>query len=489
MAKVKELRTACAYIRVSTDKQEELSPDAQKRLILDYAKKNGMILNHDSIFIENGISGKKAEKRPEFMKMIGMAKSKNHPYDVILVWKYSRFARNQEESIVYKNLLKKNNIDVISISEPIIDGPFGALIERIIEWMDEYYSIRLSGEVMRGMTENALRGGYQSNPPLGYCANKLTGIPDIVPEDAALVQKIFNIYAYEDPSFISIARQLNEMNYRTRSGNTYEARTVRYILENPFYIGKVRWNRQHHESHTIKDSSEWIIADGKHEPIISTELFDLVQERIKIYTLPYKSRGKTADKHWLSGFVKCGACGSTLGVSSLNVPCPYLQCIKYGKGQCQTSHSISLAKITAALIEALHLLCDSPEPIEFEEVCLDTSAGEIESLKKQLEALTRKEQRAKQAYINEIDTLEEYKATKTAIAKERKDITNRLKEICEPASTPDAEYRKKIYSVADVLASDEYSNAQKRAALGSIVKCITFHKRENHLEIELVNYV
>ena len=149
-------RTACAYIRVSTDKQEELSPDAQRRLLFDYAKKNNLLLS--DVYIENGISGKKADKRPEFLKMIGTAKSKEHPYDVILVWKYSRFARNQEESIVYKNLLKKNNVDVISISEPVVDGPFGALIERIIEWMDEYYSIRLSGEVLRGMTENALRG-------------------------------------------------------------------------------------------------------------------------------------------------------------------------------------------------------------------------------------------------------------------------------------------------------------------------------------------
>src|SRR5690554_1409660 len=141
-------KTAALYIRVSTDKQEELSPDAQKRLLLDYASKNSMIVPKEYVFIENGISGKKADKRPEFQKMIGLAKSKDHPLDVILVWKYSRFARNQEESILYKSLLKRNNIDVISISEPLIEGPFGALIERIIEWMDEYYSIRLSGEVV-----------------------------------------------------------------------------------------------------------------------------------------------------------------------------------------------------------------------------------------------------------------------------------------------------------------------------------------------------
>ena len=63
------LKNACAYIRVSTDKQEELSPDAQKRLIIDYCKKNGYTITNENIFIENGISGKKADKRPEFKRI------------------------------------------------------------------------------------------------------------------------------------------------------------------------------------------------------------------------------------------------------------------------------------------------------------------------------------------------------------------------------------------------------------------------------------
>ena len=108
------------YVRVSTDKQEELSPDSQEKLLKEYAKKNNIILLQ--IFYEIGVSGRKANKRPQFQEMIASAKSKEHPVDVILVWKFSRFARNQEESIVYKSLLKKqNNVDVISVSEPLVD--------------------------------------------------------------------------------------------------------------------------------------------------------------------------------------------------------------------------------------------------------------------------------------------------------------------------------------------------------------------------------
>ena len=147
-----------AYIRVSTDKQDEYSPDAQKRLIYEYAQKNNILISPDDVYTEIGISGKQAEKRPRFLNMIAKCKEKSHPIDVILVWKFSRFARNQEESIVYKRILKKIDVDVVSISEPIPEGFIGELVERIFEWMDEYYSINLAGEVRRGMTQKAMSG-------------------------------------------------------------------------------------------------------------------------------------------------------------------------------------------------------------------------------------------------------------------------------------------------------------------------------------------
>ena len=162
-------RYGFGLVRVSTDKQDELSPDSQEKLIREYAKNNNIILL--KIFYEIGVSGRHAEKRHTFQDMIARAKAPDHPVDVIVVWKFSRFARNQEESIVYKSLLKKqHNVDVVSVSEPIVEGPFGTLIERIIEWMDEYYSIRLSDEVLRGMKDKAIQEGYQMVPPLGYRA-------------------------------------------------------------------------------------------------------------------------------------------------------------------------------------------------------------------------------------------------------------------------------------------------------------------------------
>ena len=160
------MKTGACYIRVSTEEQTEYSPDSQLKAIREYAKRNDIIIPEEFIYIDDGISGRKAEKRPSFMQMIGTAKLKPKPFDVILLWKFSRFARNREDSIVYKSMLRKQcGIDVISISEQLGEDKTSILIEALIEAMDEYYSINLAEEVRRGMAEKARRGEVVSSPP------------------------------------------------------------------------------------------------------------------------------------------------------------------------------------------------------------------------------------------------------------------------------------------------------------------------------------
>lgn len=93
-------KIAAAYIRVSTHMQEELSPDAQLRCIRVWGDAHGYYVPDEYVFIDNGISGRKAKKRHDFLRMIGLAKTKPaSPFEAILLWKFNRFARNQEESI------------------------------------------------------------------------------------------------------------------------------------------------------------------------------------------------------------------------------------------------------------------------------------------------------------------------------------------------------------------------------------------------------
>ena len=131
---------------------------------------------------------------------------------------------------------------MVSVSEPLIEGPFGALIERNLEWMDEYYSIRLSGEVRRSMTLNAQRGNLQAQPPYGYNVGEVNGRRQLVPHptEAPVVKEIYARYLAGE-NLITIAKALNAAGIRTKKGKLLSRFTVEYILTNPAYIGKLRW--------------------------------------------------------------------------------------------------------------------------------------------------------------------------------------------------------------------------------------------------------
>lgn len=484
-----ETKYAFGYVRVSTGKQDELSPDSQAKLLKDYAKSHGYVVS--KIFYEVGISGRKADKRPEFQKMIGLAKSSDHPADAILVWKYSRFARNQEESIVYKSLLKKkHNVDVISVSEPLVDGPFGSLIERIIEWMDEYYSVRLSGEVTRGMKEKAERGGYQARPPLGYKIVTHKEPPVIVPEEAEIVKLIFEKYANENLGIFEIARLLNMHNFKTSHGKEFERRSIEYILQNPTYCGMIRWNRTINESNEIRPESEWIVTDGEHPAIISKELFDKAQERYKREYRPRGARPVSTYKHWLSGVVKCPACGRTMTANTIRNNTrvySHFRCYGYTKGKCMANNSISSIKLEPAVLESIKTVLDSSK-ITYRKI--ETKTDDTVDLKTiledQIKKIDVKLQRIKEAYMNGIDTIEEYKENKQAVQEEKQHLEKQLSEIKEEKSSSkddDKDMLLRVKNVYDILSSDSVDATTKNDVLRSVVEKIIYEKDKDLLKV------
>ena len=114
------MKTAAAYIRVSTEDQIEYSPESQRKKLLEYAASHQLLLPKELVFTDEGISGRSAAKRPGFQKMISMAKQTPRPFDLILVWKFSRSARSRQDSIFYKSLLRRDcGIEVISITEQL----------------------------------------------------------------------------------------------------------------------------------------------------------------------------------------------------------------------------------------------------------------------------------------------------------------------------------------------------------------------------------
>ena len=478
------LRSGYGYIRVSTHDQEELSPDSQERLLRDYAKANGIILEY--IYSDAGISGRKAEKRPAFQEMIAKAKSKEHPVDVLLVWKFSRFARNQEESIVYKSLLKKAGVDVISVSEPLADGPFGSLIERIIEWMDEYYSIRLSGEVKRGMTENANRGRYQTTAPFGYRTGE--GHLEIVPEEAEYVRLLFHKYYYEHIGFQPLAVWLNNLGVKSKRGGLWENRTVKYVLQNPVYKGYVRWNvgKKNLRKGPAVTSPDMICVKGAHDPIIDEEFFDKVQDTIaNQYRLP---KARASYGHWLGNLLKCSSCGSSLTYSASN---DGFQCISYAHGKCSESHYVKASIIENAILDTLDscIISGNIEYVE-ETVAPAQLSDESEILKDTLAKLELREKRIKTAYQDGIDTLEEYKENKQLLQKEKERLLLQLAEIESKNAENDSidhseEMILRVRNIVDILKSD-VSKEVKSDSIRSICDKIVYDKKAKNIDIYCV---
>lgn len=479
------------YIRVSTDKQEELSPDAQKRLLLEYAKAHDIYVPAEYIFQDNGISGRKAEKRPEFQRMIGLAKSKERPIECIIVWKFSRFARNQEESILYKSLLKKNNVDVISISENTT-GEFGSLIERIIEWMDEYYSIRLSGEVIRGMTESAMRGNYMAAPPIGYKTSG-NGKPPELDEETKIIPLTMKKLHYEGKSSRHIAVFCNDKGWRTKRGNLFEPRDVDYILMNPFYAGKLRWNYTD-RGRKLKPSDEVIYADGNWPALWTWEecqqMTTTILSRKNIYSNQKQPRDVSTCKHWLSGTLRCSSCGKTLSLGG-SVNARGFQCWNYAKGKCQTSNYVSEKNITEYVLDGLkNFISADYIPYEIVRASDATTSIEIDDLVKQLSRIEQREKRAKAAYLDGIDSKEEYKDNKAYCEKERKRLNEKISElksssVIENKEDLDIQMINNIKDVITVLENPQADHETKGNAIRSIVDSIIFNRTDCSLEFTL----
>ena len=480
------LKIGCAYIRVSDERQDEYSPDSQLKKIREYASKEGYIIPDEYVFYDDGISGRNVKKRDDFNRMIATAKEKSHPFETIFVWKFSRFARNQEQAILYKNLLRKNNVSVVSVSEPIPDGHFGTLIERIIEWMDEFYSINLGVEVSRGMEEKVSRGEPICNAPFGYYMKDKQWFVDESASD--IVREVFQRFA-DGEGMRTIAVDLSNRGIRTKQGGMIENRFIDFILNNPSYIGKIRQSPNGSRAISKRDyhNEDIKIVDGQHDAIISIELWEKVQERLKQIKASYPKYAKREQKvdYMLKGIVRCSCCGGTLAMSAVvsgKNKTRTMQCCNYAKGRCTVSHSVTVPKVEKALIEGLEQMIETKQfnivpkaPKKTETATVDY--GKLIAIEE------RKLERAKQAFLAEIDTIEQY-------ANNKKEITERINSLIakRDEEAPEVkidldEYAKKVADIVEFIKRDDASEKAKNEALRTIIENIVYEKAKGNLAI------
>lgn len=474
------MKYAAAYLRVSDERQDEYSLDSQLSHIRAYAKANDYIIPDEYVFYDDGISGRSVQKRTAFNNMIAFAKSKEHPFDAILVWKFSRFARNQEESIVYKSMLRRINVSVISISETIDDSPFAPLIERIIEFMDEYYSTRLSQEVLRGMTEKASRGEAMCKGAFGYNLEGKTYVPN---QDADTVKFIFNSFLNGN-GYRKIAMQLTAKGIKTSRGNNPDNRFVEYILQNPVYIGKIRWSPEGRKStNRYKgDNTGLMIVDGKHQPIIDFETFEKVQQMISEQKKRYGKYQRKSQpvQFMLKGLVRCSCCNSTLVYVSLKNPA--MQCHSYARGTCKVSHHLSVERANKIVIEAIET---SLKTLNFN-IIPKTQQQDLNIL--DYDSLIKTEQekikRASAAFDAGIDTLQEYSIKKKTYQARINEYQNKKAELMsELGMDISKDFINKVTDVLEIIKSPDVSEALKNEALRSVIDHITYEKENQNLAI------
>lgn len=286
------MTVAVVYARYSSSNQREESIAGQLRECRQYAERNGMVVIHE--YTDSALTGT-SDKRPSFQQMIRDSEKK--AFQVVIVWKLDRFARNRYDSAMYRNILKKNGVRIVSAMENISDSPEGIILEGLMESLAEYYSANLSENIKRGLYDSALERKVLSNPVFGY-QKAPDGRYEPHPVNAPAVKRIYTDFANGKP-YMQIIDELNRDGYKTAQNRPFTRNSLRRILTNEKYIGMYRYRD--------------IIDENGIPAIIDRDLFDAVQKEVKRRSFTkVKKKDAEQESFLLTGKLFCGHCGEMM---------------------------------------------------------------------------------------------------------------------------------------------------------------------------------
>lgn len=477
------MKVAVLYARVSSVAQDvDLSISAQLKSLREYAAKNGYQVIEE--FVDQAQSGKTTD-RPAFMQMISMARRPNKPFDTILIWKYSRFARSRHDSIVFKTMLKKSGVKVVSINEPSNDSPTGKLFEAMIESLDEFYSANLGEEITRGLRESASRGFcVGSVTPYGYRrvmvkdGNKER--PKLEPEPfrSKVVQRIFK-EVLEGRGLKEITTQLNADGVAGPTNKGWSKTTVFKIIANEAYTGTLVWGMNTiREQLPIRVENAWpAIADKE----TFRQAHALLAERA-----PEKMHPKrVGSRYLLSGLAKCGHCGKALvGQSAKGGKYDYYVCstmLKKGVKLCPSSY-VNTNRFEGLVLKKIKQQILTPENIEdlvrlinedIESNCveargqLETIASELGDTQSRLGRLYEAVETGKVSLDDLSPRIKELRLRQDKLLQSKAELENQIaEERIEPIDSETSAWY--VQELAGLL--DEGSLAERRAFLKSFIK-------------------
>ncbi len=387
------------YVRVSTEEQaqEGYSIRAQEQKLKDYARiKDWGVYN---IYADEGISGKNIVERPAINSLI--EDIKNGKVNNVLVFKIDRLTRNTADLITLINLFNEYDCAFNSLSESIdTKTASGRMFVKIIGIFAEFERENIIERTKIGF-ERKVREGYTLAtrvPSYGYDRKIGEKVQTINEAEAIIVREVFDMFTNQHLSFLEISDILNERKIPTKENAVWHSRTIKNMLTNCNYIGKVRY--------ATKDEKRHFETEGVHEPIISQELYEKTQNLIKkIKTKSYTKRPK--EENYFSGVLFCSKCGGRLvthGSYRKNdkgkmIGSNSYRCSNYIKHTCNASN-VSHNRVERAFINYINNIEDFTviDEIEIEEK-ENLNNQKLNTLYKQKDTLEHRENEILNLYI------------------------------------------------------------------------------------------
>lgn len=480
------------YVRDSTDQQgeEEIPLEGQVSELTLAAGQYGWAV-YDVI---RDIGTGSNDKREGFQRVIALSKVRPRPFDAIFVWKLSRFARNRDDSVIYKALLRKRGVRIISHKENLPEGPIGRLIEGVIEAVDEFYTANVAEDTLRGLKEVARQGYHPGGrAPVGYrfersiVGTKRTGDAlmrtRLVPDElsAPKVLRAFEMAA-EGRTFDQIISACDICVNKS---------SLSTILRNEVYVGVRIYNRERQEgtkSIRRRNQREDVVrVEDSHQPIVSKELFDAVQSRLRSYVTPAARQRRRHPPRLLSGLIRCALHDQPFTVTT-TYRTYYLCRLRSRRGKAGCDNRLLRAdEIEAAVVDRVAQQLARPENLDLIfKVVKDEVASQQGRINDGLLNIQRQESRIQRLIENLVDAIAEGTPAgllsqriksyqdelmelrrqrtslmsdrpKSIISVSRRDVVDALKKLDSVLSSPDSvEARALVQALIDkIVVSDD----------------------------------
>lgn len=494
------------YTRVSTIEQSEegYSIDEQKRLLMSWAEKNNYEVY--KCYSDRGISGKDIKNRPALKELLKDAEEKK--FDMVISWKINRISRKLADVLKIVDVLEKNDITFKSYSEPFeTDTPAGKMQFQMMALIGEFERGTIAQNVKMGMCAKAKAGEWCGGRVLGYDLvpvenqegtkrrkTKLT-INEI---EARSVRLIFNEYS-NGKGYKAITNQLNKLGYKTKKGNDFSVGSIREILTNPVYIGKVRYNVRQNwsEKRRRNINANPIITDGIHEPIIDEGLWDKVQAIME------SKKGKPSriydGEYPLTGILRCPKCGAGMVISrttnkladGTKKRIAYYCCGAWknkGTSVCN-SNTIRVDKANEYVFTKISELLSNEKMVETivnninkeRHKKINPAKKELERIDKELEKIDRKKTKLFEAYEEDLISKEEFKERKDELNKRAKSLQEEKEPLLVTLSDDISEeipyeFIKSILENFSKVLTESATREQQKKLLHMIISEITINE-------------